>query len=314
MQFRSGQLNYFVTVAEAGQITRAARRLHMAQPALSQALAQLEGQLGVKLLDRHARGVTLTAAGEAFLVKARAVLRAEADAAATAQSLARIDGGALELGFLGAPPMVAAPSVLHAFAREHAHVEVAFRELRFPTSATAAWLADADLALCFSPVAHPELATLVLWREPRAVLLDRSHPLAACEELAVADVLDERYYGHAPAVDAAWAGFWTLDDHRGGPPARVSEDRPANSLELIAALSSGRATRAFAATTACTIARLLDDLVAVPLRDAAPAECALAWRAEDRSPLVAEFVQAAREACREDGAPSAAHAVERSLL
>lgn len=291
MQFRPGQLHYFVTVAEMGQITRAAKHLHMAQPALSQALAQLETQLGVKLLDRHARGVTPTPAGEAFLVKARAVLSAEADAAATAKSLARITDGVLELGFIGAPPMVAAPELLGAFARAYPQAEVSFRELRFPTSATAQWLANVDLALCFSPVAHREVATLTLWREPRAVLLGRAHPLACAEELELADVLDEPFYGHAPDIDPAWAGFWSLDDHRGAPPAQVTDDHPSNSLELIATISSGRATRAFASTTAQTIARLLGELVAIPLRDAAPAECALAWRAADSSPLVEAFVE-----------------------
>ncbi|HEX8714173.1 MAG TPA: LysR family transcriptional regulator [Solirubrobacteraceae bacterium] len=294
MQFRPGQLHYFVTIAEMGQITRAAKHLHMAQPALSQAVAQLEAQLGVKLLDRHARGVTLTPAGEAFLVKARAVLRAEADAAATARSLARISDGALALGFLGTPPMVAAPEVLGAFARAHPQVEVSFRELQFPTSATAAWLANVDLALCFSPTAHADVATLTLWREPRAVLVNRAHPLAERDELEVAEVLDEPFYGHAASVEPTWAGFWTLDDHRGKPPKRLTDDRPANSLELIATISSGNAIRAFATTTATAIARFLGELVAIPLRDAAPAECTLAWRAGDGSPLVEAFVETAR--------------------
>ena len=57
MSFRRGQLKYFVTVAEEGQITRAAKKLHIAQPALSQAIAQLESQLEVRLLERRARGV-----------------------------------------------------------------------------------------------------------------------------------------------------------------------------------------------------------------------------------------------------------------
>ena len=81
MGFKRGQLRYFVTVAEDGQMTRAARRLHIAQPALSQAISQLEAELGIELLVRHPRGVTLTPAGEAFLPKARAVVASEQDAA-----------------------------------------------------------------------------------------------------------------------------------------------------------------------------------------------------------------------------------------
>src|SRR6202035_2948495 len=98
MPFKRGQLLYFVTVAEEGQITRAAARLHVAQPALSQAIAQLEEELGIELLERHPRGVTLTAAGEAFLPKARAAVAADADAALAAEWLARSSEGTIEFG------------------------------------------------------------------------------------------------------------------------------------------------------------------------------------------------------------------------
>src|SRR3982074_3055485 len=73
-------LRYFVAVAEEGQVTRAAERLHLAQPALSQALSKLEAGLRVKLLERHARGVSLTPAGKAFLQKLRGALAAMDDA------------------------------------------------------------------------------------------------------------------------------------------------------------------------------------------------------------------------------------------
>src|SRR6266516_530672 len=98
------QLHYFVAVAEEGQLTRAASKLHIAQPALSQAIAQLESQLGVQLLARHARGVDLTPAGEVFFAKARAALAAVADADLAARSYSRASGGRIEWGFSGLPP------------------------------------------------------------------------------------------------------------------------------------------------------------------------------------------------------------------
>jgi DNA-binding transcriptional LysR family regulator len=295
MSFRRGQLKYFVTVADEGQITRAAKKLHIAQPALSQAIAQLESQLGVKLLERHARGVTLTSAGEVFLTKARTVLRAEEDAAAAARSLGRIAKGALELGFLSTPPAVFAPRLFSGFTRAYPDVALSFHELSFPTDSTVDWLADVDLGLCFSPTPHADVDMQMLWLEPRCLLLHEGHRLAGRSAVTVAEVIDEEFYGCHEAVDPVWAGVWTLDDHRGGPPSRLTTDRPINSLELIAAICSGRAIRAFAAVTAATIERVLPELVAVPLSDADPAVFSLAWCASEQNPLVAAFADVARD-------------------
>ncbi|HXM86785.1 MAG TPA: LysR substrate-binding domain-containing protein [Solirubrobacteraceae bacterium] len=200
---------------------------------------------------------------------------------------------AIELGFVGTPPIVVAPELFDTFKRDYAQVELSFRELRFPTGSTAGWLESVDVALCFSPTAHEDVATQTLWREPRALLVGADHRFADAEALDVEDVLDEPFYGHHETVDPLWAGFWTLDDHRGGP-ARLTADRPVSSLELIATISSGRALRAFSSSTARTIARVLDKLVAVPLRDAAPAACELAWSRAHAGPLVQTLVETAR--------------------
>jgi DNA-binding transcriptional LysR family regulator len=295
MSFRRGQLKYFVTVADEGQITRAAKKLHIAQPALSQAITQLESQLGVKLLERHARGVTLTSAGEVFLTKARTVLSAEEDAAAAARVLGRIAKGALQFGFLSTPPAVFAPRLFSAFTSAYPDVALSFHELPFPTGSTVEWLAHVDLGLCFSPTHHADVDTQLLWLEPRSLLLHRDHALAGRSALRVDEVIDEEFYGCHDAVDPVWAGVWTLDDHRGGPPSRVTNDRPSNSLELIAAISSGRAIRAFAAVTAATIERVLPELVAVPLSDADPVVFSLAWCTSEHNPLVAAFSDVATD-------------------
>src|SRR3989442_15598973 len=126
MSFKRGQLRYFVTVADEGQMTRAARKLHVAQPALSHAIAQLEAELGIELLARHARGVSLTAAGEAFLVKARVALAASTDAEMTAKSLARAAQATLGFGFVGSPPAVHSRELFAAFAEVRPEAQVSF--------------------------------------------------------------------------------------------------------------------------------------------------------------------------------------------
>jgi DNA-binding transcriptional LysR family regulator len=292
VSFSHSQLVYFVRVAEEGQISRAARTLHIAQPALSQAIGRLERQLGLELLRRHPRGVSLTDSGEVFLSKARAAVAAGQDAAAAARSLARGDKGTVQIGFLTSPPPLSAPQLLEQFAAAHPDVEVSFRELPFPTLPASEWLAEVDVAICHAPVRADGVECRTLWNEALAALLLRSHPLAARSHLLVKDVVGERFYGYHPDVDPRWASFWTLDDHRGGPP-ELTGDAPANAMELVAALTSGRGISTGPYSIARTVTEIVPQLVAVPIRDATPASCELIWRTPPQNPLTSAFVEAA---------------------
>ena len=286
MPFKRGQLRAFVTVAEEGQMTRAARKLYLAQPALSQAITQLERELGVALLERHARGVTLTPAGEVFLAKARVALAATVDAAATARSLARVARGAIEVGFIGPPPELQAPQLFDGFADAHPAAELSFRELPFPRGSTTSWLEDVDVALCHPPTAGPGVRLQALWTEPRAVVMPEGHPLAQRSELTVAEVLDETFLGYHPAVQPMWAGFHSLDDHRGKRPAGLTADRALTPPEMLAMIASRRAITTLPGSDAAFILTVLRGVVAIPLRDAHPAVLSLVWRRDNHNPLV----------------------------
>jgi LysR family transcriptional regulator, hca operon transcriptional activator len=294
MAFRRGQLRYFVTVAEEGQITRAAAKLHIAQSALSQAIAQLEAELDIELLERHPRGVTLTPAGRSFLETARAAVTAEEDAARTAESLARAAQGTIEFGFVGSPPGLDSPGALASFARAHPSIDVRYRELPFPSPATAEWLSEVDVAVCHRPPADPNVWTQVVRLEPRVVLAPMRHPLAERSELSVAEAIDETFIGLHPSVEPAWAGFWSLDDHRGGPPPRVTADRAANAHEVLASLAVRTAITTVPASVAHVILNLLTGVVAIPLRDARPAAIELVGHEDRRNPLVAALASFAR--------------------
>ncbi len=286
MSFRRGQLRCFVTVAEEGQITRAAARLHMAQPAVSQAIALLESELGIELLRRHPRGVKLTPAGELFLAKARAAVDAEADASESVLALGRAAHGTLEFGFVGAPPGLDSPRELEAFASAHPAIDVRYRELPFPTTPTAAWLSEVDVAVCHLPPADPDVWVRVLRSEERIVLAPTRHPLSTCEQLSLADVIDETFIGFHPSIPPAWAGFWSLDDHRGGAPRHVTSDGARNPHEVLASLAVRRALTTVPAAVAGLIPSVLSGVSTIPLRDAAPATIVLLGREDHRNPLV----------------------------
>jgi DNA-binding transcriptional LysR family regulator len=277
MSFRGGQLRYFVAVAKEGQITRAAASLHLAQPALSQAIAQLEAELGMTLFERHSRGVSLTSAGEAFLPKAEAAVAGEDAAVAVAEALKRSAAGIVEVGFIGPPPTMSTPELFSAFALEHPEVEVSFRDLPFPSGPTLAWLRDVDVALCVRPEIDREVGTQVVRRDLRAVVANRSHPLAEKTEITFEEVLEETFISFHPAVQAKWTAFHNLDDHRGGPPRSVTTDRAGSSLQMLGIMT----TRGGISTAPLTDARLAmlvsPEVVAIPVIDAVPATVSLVW-------------------------------------
>jgi DNA-binding transcriptional LysR family regulator len=290
------QLRYFLAVAEEGQITRAASKLHIAQPALSQAISQLELQLGVTLFVRHARGTTLTTAGEAFLEKARAALAAMDEADLTAQSFARANNRTLEVGFIGPPPSAKAPQLFAAFRDEHPDVELSFREIPFPRGPTASWLHDVDVAFCHLPGADPGVSVQLLRPEPRTVVAPRKHPLAERAELGVGDVLDEKFISYHPDVQPDWAGFHSLNDHRGAAPASTTGDRPLTPAEMLSVMTAQRGITTIPACDATIVANILSGVVAIPLRDAEPARLGLVWRKDSPSPHVAALAAVARRA------------------
>jgi DNA-binding transcriptional LysR family regulator len=291
--FSQVQLHYFVTVSEEGQITRAARRLHLAQPALSQAIAHLESELGIDLFVRHPRGVTLTRAGEAFLVKARAALAAEAETAQMGLSLRRAASAAIVVGFVGPPPMVSTPALFATFAERNPDAQISFRDLPFPRGATTTWLADVDVAVCQLPMSEQGVSVQPVRVEPRAVVAHRGHALAEHPEVDVADVLEETFVSYHPEVQPTWAGFHSLDDHRGGPPRRVTSDNALTSLQMLGIMSSPRAITTVPYADAKLARQVLPNIVAIPLRDAAPAAVSLVWREGAGNPLLEDLVQAA---------------------
>jgi DNA-binding transcriptional LysR family regulator len=312
MPFRRGHLEYFVVVAEEGQITSAARRLGVAQPALSQAIAQLESETGLKLLERHARGVRLTPAGESFYAKARLAVEATGEALSTARSLVRAREGTIEFGFLGAPPSIEGRVEMEGFAIAYPEIEVRYHDMPFPSRSTSAWLGDVDVAVCHLPPRDEGVWSRVVRHEPRVALVPSEHPLAEREELAVADLLEETYIGFAPSVDPGWAGFWSLDDHRGGPPERMTGDRAANPQEVLAALGGGSGAVTIVPLAAANVLRnVLAGIAAIPIGDAAPSRIALVGHEDRRNPLVsallsyAELLALARPE-REAGRPAGA--------
>src|SRR5690242_816330 len=181
-------LRYFVAIAEERSFTRAAERLWVAQPGLSTQIRRLEAELGLKLFERHTRGVDLTPAGELFLERARAALAAADAAGATGRELQ--DGliGSLRLGIASEARWSAAADVLQRFSHERPSVEVTVVE----AYGGALWrdLRDGRLDALVAPASHasPDLRSLELGSEPWVLLISTAHPLAGIGPVAAEDL------------------------------------------------------------------------------------------------------------------------------
>src|SRR5262245_29396076 len=127
MDFR--HLKFFVAVAEELHFTRAANRLRVAQPHLSQEIRKLEREIGVELFARTKRSVALTPAGHVFLGRVRVLFDAAAEAVNAAQRASRGETGRLTVGFVSAAAYAVIPEAVAAFRRAYPDVELLLREL-----------------------------------------------------------------------------------------------------------------------------------------------------------------------------------------
>jgi DNA-binding transcriptional LysR family regulator len=280
-----------VTVVREGQMTRAARRLQLAQPALSQAIARLESQVGVRLLDRNPRGVAVTPAGAAFLEKAQATLDAVDEVSATARSWAREEAGRLHAGFMSMTPPMMAGYLFARFLADHPDVTIEWRQLGYPTLDGRTWLSDSDVALIWFAPSAAGLASQEIRTSPLVVAMAESHPLADRPQLTVGEVVDETFPGIVDWADPVWLGFWGLDTYRGAP-ARRTDDDAITPEEVASIVASGRAVTTVPELVAVPFGHL--GIRAIPLTDAEPAVLTLVWPQGAPTPLVASLVETAR--------------------
>jgi len=184
------QLEYFVAVAEEGQFTRAAARLHIAQPSVSAQVRQLERLLGTQLFHRGSSHVTLTDAGEALLPMARRVLN---DVVELVNEVAEVEG--LRRGHvgIGATPSLSAtllPIVLGRFHATHPGVSIAVSEQGSTHLLKGLDSGDLDLALAVLPVHAPGTERIVLAIEELVVAIRNDHPLASRQRIGISDLAD----------------------------------------------------------------------------------------------------------------------------
>lgn len=304
------QLRYFLTVAELGHVSRAAAAHHITQQAMSDQVRRLEADLQVRLLDRTARGVQLTVAGEVLAREARALL---ADAERLRTRVRTAAAPTVPLQVAVATGTRGGWLVNEAAGRVRSRHPDFRLQLRHIFAGQLECLRDgeADVVLAFLPFSEEELAGVEVHRvaeEPRAAYLWPDHPLAGRDSVAVDEIADEAFFGQPdhPGFSTTWVDYWTLRRERAGRGSSVCLSL--HSFEDVAA-AIGRGEGIAVSTLADRDFYQRPDLTAVPLRDLPPASVAMLHLADHRPPLVEELiaeVASVAASAADPGAPSGA--------
>ena len=290
-------LRYFVAVAEASSFVQAARRLRVAQPALSKQIHNLETELGVTLFDRLPRGVRLTPAGEAFLADARTTLDAAGRAVASARDAG--NDGRSELRFAHGELSVYSAVIedlLAGFRHAHPQAQVRVTSISDADTFTALREGQVDVASVFIahwPVAGFEALRMVECAS-KGVLLPANHPLAARPALTLAELRDLTWLHSSPQ---RWPGFFRVIEDalrdRGLVPLRRMErptQTPAGNVQIAAGATWALASEAVAAPYRSTSTAIVyRPFVEPPI----PCWIALVWR-EKAPRLVQDLVEVAQ--------------------
>ncbi|RAR48730.1 LysR family hca operon transcriptional activator [Paraburkholderia unamae] len=190
-------LRYFIAVADELSFTRAAQRLHTAQPSLSQQIRNLEDEVGTPLFERTRRKVELTEAGKVFLAEARLVV-AQADRAVARARQVGQGRATVTIGFVPAAEIRVFPVILPRLRLRYPDVNVELRSLPTAEQEEALLRGDIDVAFMRRPVVSPALRSEVVLTEPLVVVLPSGHPLARQQRIAAAQLSGEPFISTHP--------------------------------------------------------------------------------------------------------------------
>jgi len=204
MNIELRHLRYFIAVAEELHFGRAAQRLNISQPPLSQQIQILEQQIGARLFARTNRSVQLTAAGIQFLNDARQIMQSVTQAADKAARLHRGEEGELRIGFTSSAPFITAVSdALFTFRQRHPGVHIQMQEINTRQQLEPLNEGRLDLGVMRNTPLPETLAHQLLLREPLCAVFPRDHPLAEKAAISVTELAQEPFVFFDPQVGTA---------------------------------------------------------------------------------------------------------------
>ncbi|TAG08297.1 MAG: LysR family transcriptional regulator [Verrucomicrobia bacterium] len=286
-------LRTFLAVAEELHFSRAAARMHVAQPALSRTIADLEEEMAVLLVERNSRAVALTEAGTLFLERVRQILVDTDDAVEAAQRRARGETGTLRIGFIGTLSQDLLPRLLHFYRERFPAVDLVLRELGPSQQRQEIIAGKLDCGFLGMTLSNrdAELEMVTVAEESLVAALPESHGLALRKVLRLADLRHESFYLTARS-NAPIFNPWLIQlcrDAKFEPCVTQEIDRAATVLNYVAAgfgISVFPAQIAKLATTGVRFVPLSGKLQRYPYK--------LAWARGRETQTVKEFVKVAK--------------------
>lgn len=291
------QLRYFVAVAEELSFTRAALRLHLSQPPLSQQIQSLEQDLGVRLLERTKRSVALTEPGRVFLEQARQILAKVDEARSQVVAAAAGYSGQLRLAYTVSVSFhPAMPQALLRFGQIAPNVRLQLSEMYTEPQFAALLAGQIDVGFVRDEPLHAQdvrsLRLSVIDREPLLLALPVGHPLASRSSLRLAEVAGNAFVSQPRELAATlYDRLVELATRAGFRPEIIQHAQQINGLLALVAAGLG-----LALVPASMRAVRLAGVCYVPLEDPdAFLLLAVACRADDHSPALQQFLATVAE-------------------
>jgi DNA-binding transcriptional LysR family regulator len=300
MEMELRHLRYFLAVAEELNFTRAARRLHIAQPPLTQQIKALEAELGVTLIDRSAYRICLTQAGRAFAAEVTRILGDVRNAALIAKRAARSSVGQVRVGFTESAsfnPLVT--STFRSFRSAYPDIEVSLEERQSTELAVALREGRIDAAFVRPPLKTAEGLTLhLLQEEDMVAAVPSGHTLAKRKSIALRELEREAFILYPRSVRPGLADAVVAACEKAGFTPRVEQYAP----QLSATINLVAASLGISVVPQSMQGLQPGALAYIPLRGRpVRAQLSLAHRTQETDPAVLKFIELTRVGSKRSG-------------
>ena len=292
-------LRYFLAVAEELNFSRAAERLHIAQPPLSQQIRSLENELGVQLINRDERPIRLTESGIALFDQAAELLGRLDEIVTSVQRIGKGQTGSITVGFVGSATYDILPELFRRFRQEYADVELSLIELRAVPQIEKLRHREIDVGFMRASIEDESLESWPVAEEPLIVALPENHALARKSCIELSALKGEPFIGF-PAATTILGGYLLKVCKDAGFEANVVQE----TIELQTAISLVSAGLGLTLAPACLQKVERVGVVYRPLAPPVPKTTLyVVSRKDNKSPVVTAFLKLLQDVLASYGAP-----------